>query len=387
MTQGVIALTLILLGTSQTFASDLQKLKPPPEGKLYHGVFAGGPIPNGEEQIKRTYVESYKRQAGTELAWVYFSHAWSCGQSFPVETATMIRDDCGAVPFIRLMLRSSDEREDADDETVYTLANIIDGMHDPALAKWAESAKDFASPLIVEYGTECNGAWFPWNGKHNGGGETQYCDPQKADGPERFQQAYRHIVELMRNKGAANITWVFHVNYHDNAELDDEPDWNKFENYYPGDEWVDWLAVSVYGAQSAEQSWEPATFRESMDDVHKRLQCMAANKKIIVAEFGSTAGYYESHVNRPLFAEQFKPGVWAGAALDDLLGPERRWPNVIGFAWWNEAWTNDKDADHPDPANDTNMCLETVHDLSRAFREKLCRYADSVESTPHVHER
>ena len=26
-------------------------------------------------------------------------------------------------------------------------------------------------------------------------------------------------------------------------------DWNKFENYYPGDEWIDWVGASVYGRQ------------------------------------------------------------------------------------------------------------------------------------------
>ena len=44
---------------------------------------------------------------------------------------------------------------------------------------------------------------------------------------------------------ADNILWVFHVNYNDWPN----ESWNRFENYYPGDDYIDWLAVSIYGAQ------------------------------------------------------------------------------------------------------------------------------------------
>ena len=50
---------------------------------------------------------------------------------------------------------------------------------------------------------------------------------------------------MAREEGAYNIRWVFHV------DPWDEPveEWNKFENYYPGDEWIDWVGASVYGRQ------------------------------------------------------------------------------------------------------------------------------------------
>ena len=66
-------------------------------------------------------------------------------------------------------------------------------------AAGAAAAKEFDSPLIVEFGPEMNGWWYPWNGYWNGGGETNaYGDSSLPDGPERFRDAYRHIIDVMR---------------------------------------------------------------------------------------------------------------------------------------------------------------------------------------------
>ena len=35
--------------------------------------------------------------------------------------------------------------------------------------------------------------------------------PNFPDGPERFRDAYRHIIDLFRKEGVKNITWCFHV--------------------------------------------------------------------------------------------------------------------------------------------------------------------------------
>src|SRR5947208_2448196 len=69
------------------------------------------------------------------------------------------------------------------------------------LAAWADAARA-SGPLIVEYGTEVNGDWNPWSAPYNSGLDV---------GPGKFQKAYRHIVGVMRARGA-NITWALHYN-------------------------------------------------------------------------------------------------------------------------------------------------------------------------------
>ncbi len=56
----------------------------------------------------------------------------------------------------------------------------------------------------------------------------------------------------MRQEGAANILWVPHAN---NADCPQDP-WNRFENYYSGDDYIDCLEVSAYGALTPmEEEW------------------------------------------------------------------------------------------------------------------------------------
>ncbi|MEW5941434.1 MAG: glycosyl hydrolase, partial [Chloroflexota bacterium] len=276
--------------------------------------------------------------------WVYFSHNWYEGRAFPLQTATWIRE-AGSIPYIRLMLRSDAEQNTA--EPVFTLQAIADGQFDADLHNWCAAARDFGTPLLAEYGTEVNGEWFSWNGVWNGAGETAgYGDPNQPDGPERFRDAYRRIIQTCREEGAENITWVFHLNASDWPQ----EDWNAFENYYPGNDYIDWIGISNYGAQTPQDD-VCDDFRLDMDAVYPRLDALTADKPIFIAEFGVTR-------DNP-YCDQVK---WTRSALTDITS--FRWPRLIAFSWWNEWWQNDDD-----PAHDTHMCLQDNPELAAVFQE------------------
>jgi len=322
----------------------------PPTGHLYHGVYPGGTT-GAEDDITPASVAAYEQSAGKTAAWIYFSHNWYQGREFPRATVNWIRER-GSVPYIRLMLRSTDQEEVA--ESTYTLARILTGDFDADLGAWAEGARSNGDPLIVEWGTECNGQWFPWNGVWNGGGTTAgYGDPSVPDGPERFRDAFRHIVQVARSRGANNLVWVFHAN------TDDVPaeTWNRLENYYPGDQWVDWIAVSVYGAQTPMDDEWP-NFTDSMAAVYPRLAALSADKPIVLAEFGVTSGNPRGD-----------QAQWAEDALASITS--LRWTRLIGFSWWNEKWQNDDEAAH-----DANMRIQDNPGLAGMFQNYVGRNAN-----------
>ena len=64
-------------------------------------------------------------------------------------------------------------------DPIYTLQGFIDGKFDIDLKRWAQDAKRVGIPIMVEFGTEVNGGWFPWSGILNGGSKTNgYGDPE-----------------------------------------------------------------------------------------------------------------------------------------------------------------------------------------------------------------
>jgi hypothetical protein len=334
----------IMHSTPETTSSDAMPPLPA-AGTFLHGVYPGGRT-GEEDDITLEDLRAYEALAGKPAVWVYFSNNWYRSRRFPLETAEWIRE-AGSVPFIRLMLWSDPWSERA--EPVFTLDRILAGEFDEDFTRWAEEARDFGTPIVVEFGTEVNGEWFPWNGAWNGAGRLDgYGAADQPDGPERFRDAYRHIVETMRAAGADNLVWVFHADCNDMPE----EEWNRLEAYYPGDNLVDWLGVSVYGAQTPmEEEWP--SFRECMDRAYPRLACLSDDKPILLLEFGVTR-------DNPLG----DPSDWARDALDDILSG--RWPRLIGFAWWNERWQNDDDLAH-----DTDMQLQGDPDLAQVFAERV----------------
>jgi len=328
------------------------EVAPPPPGKLYHGFYWGGVGTDEhdptEHDLTPADVARYEQAVGKQTAWIYFSDNWFESRRFPSATCTWVRD-LKKIPYIRLMLRSNVDQRHS--EKTFSLRNIIAGAFDADLRVWAREAKDFGSPILIEWGTEPNGDWFSWNGKWNGGA---------GKGPAHYVAAYRHIVDLMRGEGADNLQWVWHVNWLDQPERK----WNAFENYFPGGNYCDWVALSAYGPTTPITRDGTESFAFKMREAYSRLVKIAPGKPVIIAEFGC-----DLHSRRVSAAD------WAKAALEDLFS--NRWPGIVGFCWWNEGWQNDNHKEH-----DTDMII--LHDagLTGVFRDEFAKHANKIQETP-----
>ena len=253
---------------------DNNKLLPPVQG----GYFAAFPDFGGpEDNVTAQRLNDFESLAQKPVTWAYFSDNWYNDIHFPTDAVQTIHQS-GRVPFIRMMARTTLDENVADPN--YSMQNIIDGNFDADLLQWFQDAANTGFPLLVEFGTEVNGEWFPWNGVHNGGATpTNYGDPNLPDGPERFRDAYRHIIDLSRQAGSNNITWFFHID----AAGQPAESWNDFENYYPGDNYIDWVGVSVYGAITPDET--PMSFADKLNLVYDRITMMT-NKPLVILETG-----------------------------------------------------------------------------------------------------
>jgi len=121
-------------------------------------------------------------------------------------------------------------------EPGYYLDDIVKGRYDINILALAMACKDFGRPIFIRFGYEFDG----W---HN------------AYPPDKYIAAYRYFVDKLRSLGVDNVAYVWHswgvgAYYGDEdypqyyPPLEGEP---TQELWYPGDDYVDWVALSIFG--------------------------------------------------------------------------------------------------------------------------------------------
>lgn len=108
--------------------------------------------------------------------------------------------------------------------------SINDGSSDRVVARVAKRLAGMRRPILLRWGWEMNGNWFEWDGSHNGRDTGGYV------------RAWRRLHRIFREHGADNVAWVWSPNWNSGPNVA----WNRFQRYYPGDEYVDWVGVSGY---------------------------------------------------------------------------------------------------------------------------------------------
>ncbi len=324
------------------------KLLPPTAGIYFGGApdFVSNPKRLEGDTVTTDAIRQFDEDAGHTTIWSEFDQHWFEGLQFPRDKAMTVWR-AGKIPFVRMLPHAGSpfgqgnppEQYPGD----YSLQNIIDGKFDAQLKAWADAARDSNIPLLVEFGTEAN-ASEPWTGKWNGAGETTgYGDPTFPDGPERFRDAYRHIVTVFRGEGATNVTWFFHVV----QQFRPEPAWNTFANLYPGDEYVDWLGLSTYGLPNlpdgSYQSFEQAL--EAFHDpgyvgTYADITSLSS-KPLALVEVGVT-----EIPQKPQWIRDMVATLQSG-----------HYPRVQGFAWWN--------------STDVNTRIESSPSAQQAFHDAV----------------
>jgi hypothetical protein len=151
-------------------------------------------------------------------------------------------------------------------------ADILNGSQDALIASDAAALIAYGKPLFLRYAWEMNGDWFDWGG------------PNNPEGAEGFVRAWRHVHDIFAASGATNVSWVWCVNWNDNPERPN----NSANLYYPGDDYVDWIAVDGFsGAGESPEHLFGAFYQE-----------YAGRKPLMIAETAVTGSHPASWIEQ-----------------------------------------------------------------------------------------
>ncbi len=182
----------------------------------------------------------------------------------------------GATPMISFMSIPGPGNTGCGD-TAWNLDSIISGSHDAYLTAFAQQASRYRHDILLRWGHEMNLVEYSWSGFCNGG---------DLAATEKFVEAYRHIVDIFRQNNADNVHWIWSPNYQSSPE----EAWNAIENYYPGDNYVDWIGVIGYnfGASRIESGFQWMMFDALFTAFLNNAAALHPAKPVMLADYAST---------------------------------------------------------------------------------------------------
>jgi hypothetical protein len=121
--------------------------------------------------------------------------------------------------------------------------SILGGGSDAIIKAAARNLAKLGQPVFLRWGWEMNGNWYPWAGPNNDNNAQAYVD------------CWRYLHRVFTRQGARNVAWVWSVNWNNRPPTAA----NRFQLYYPGDGYVDWVGLSGYnlGHESPQTLYDP----------------------------------------------------------------------------------------------------------------------------------
>jgi mannan endo-1,4-beta-mannosidase len=251
----------------------------PHQSQSYLGAFAKG-VPASYSPI-----ESFGDSTGVPQNVALYYSGWD--EKFQSAFATKAKSK-GAIPFIQI------------DPTGINLESIVAGKYDTYLESFATAVASYGENtgqgVIIGFGHEMNGDWFPWGYRHVS--------------PALFVAAWRHVVNVFRQQGADDVTWLWTVNIISKRTGIPSP-----AAWWPGRSYVTWVGIDGYYLKS---SW---TFASLFGPTIKVVRELTFDP-ILISETGALANGGQPGEIANLFAGVHAYGLLGFVWFDAVHGTD-----------------------------------------------------------------
>jgi hypothetical protein len=297
----------------------------------YFGVF--------REQTPTQIASTASSAYGVTPASVMWFDSWATKKAFPASEAKALWSR-GIMP--HYTWEPWDAALGATGAGQIKLQNIINGTWDSYIKARAAEFASADVPILLRWGHEFNGDWYPWGIANNNNDPTSYV------------KAYRHVHDLVKAAGATKVQWVWAFN---NGSSPDEA-WNDPARAYPGSAYVDWVGVDGYNWGN-KPSWDPtvnhwANYSTLFSSAYRNARSIAPDKPVMLAEFASSADGGDKAAWFADMDAQLRSGAYPDLKLLTYFDQdkEERWSGGSSTAsltafksWLKQPYMNGKGAD------------------------------------------
>jgi hypothetical protein len=286
-----------------------------PEDHCYLGAY-GGSTQTSTESVPAEFEGIFPAMPGRKIRYVNtflaFSNSSTTPDNYPGIAVQRLIDK-GYTPIITwepfyAQLAPLDPSQPS-------LNDIISGRFDSYIDAFADRLKQYTGTVLVRPMHEFDGNWYPW------------CIASNKKDPAEFVQAFRHLVDRCRARGASNVKWVWCPN----SSPSPNASYNWFVNAYPGDSYVDMVATNVYNHPFAgTPDWR--TYRMLLTEAYYYAVKYFPHKPFIITETACR----EREASEP-GGSQGKAG-WIADMDRDL---QSLYTKVRGLIWFHQVKEHD----------------------------------------------
>ncbi|MCP4649469.1 MAG: PEP-CTERM sorting domain-containing protein [PVC group bacterium] len=278
------------------------------------GAFVG----NDDHRAPYDYeVRDFENITGHHLDSVQLFWAWNDG-SFPgADLDTGVRYHDGYNTQTSLQLTWEPWSRAGGTDASYTLPNIINGTYDSYITQFANDCYSWQAPIRLRFAHEMitpsgTDNWYPWQ-----------------NNPTEYTQAWRHIYNIFEQESASravdNVEFVW-------APLGAIGNTTTLQQYYPGQEYVDWIGMGGHNAgEDGEPGWP---YWQNFDDLFANVYNVVTqhpeifgDKEMMIAEFSSADGDSPSD-----------KATWIAQAFSRI---KNNYTKISAFYWFNTVKEHD----------------------------------------------
>jgi Glycosyl hydrolase family 26 len=216
----------------------------------------------------------------------------SDSESFPTARCQSIADH-GSIPLVTLEFWSIGSTG---------LSAINNGSKDAYIKKFADAAKAYGGEIRLRPFHEMNGNWYPWGGTMSSNSASQLVT------------AWKRVHDIFAAEGATNVKFVWCPNN------DSVPNTtaNKISAFWPGDAYVDYVAIDGYNAGTS-QSWSSWRLFSSVFSASYATVTGLTAKPLFIAETSSV-----------------EQGGSKAAWISDMFSViPTKFPRITGVCWFD----------------------------------------------------
>ncbi len=236
-----------------------------PKRSVYTGAWVGGYWEDTTRTLNVDNLKAFENEIEYKVAIANVYVDWTyLGDSKLLEALNTISSN-GWVPMISSNPKSSISC-DGTKTPIYKV--IAQGTCDEFIRELARNLKAYKEPLFLRFAWEMNLPDIYWSVDYTG------------STPEEFNAAWRRIHNIFEEENVDNIQWVLSFNTSSKKTI-------PYEQLYPGDDFVDWVAIDGYnwGTSQPWSGWTSfsSVFKNSYDEL-----AIITEKPIMLSEVNSS---------------------------------------------------------------------------------------------------